>query len=88
MPSCARGRRVHTGVEGAALQSLLPTKEGDEEGDEQSTSVYDGRGLTAFEMKVDIQQSTVGGMPPDLSRKARSRRCIRQNGKSGGRRKK
>ena len=36
---------MHTGVEGAALQSLLPTtKGGDEEDDQESTSVCDGGG--------------------------------------------
>ena len=43
MSSCTRIRRVHTGVEGAALQSLLPTtRGGDQDGDEGSTSVCDG----------------------------------------------
>ena len=38
MSSRTRSRRVHTGVEGAALQSFLTTtKKGDEEGDEKST---------------------------------------------------
>ena len=62
MPSRTRSRRVNTGVEGAALQSfLLTTKEGDEE----STSVCDGGGPMALQVKVDIQQSIVGDMLPE-----------------------
>ena len=60
MLSRTRSRRVHTDVEGAALQSLLPATEGgDEEGDE-STSVCNGGGPMPFQVKVDIQQSTAG----------------------------
>ena len=66
MSSRTRSQRVHTGVEGAALQSLLRlTKGGDEEGDEGSTSVYDGGGPKALQMKVDTQQSIVGDIPPE-----------------------
>ena len=47
--SCTRSRRVHTDVEGAALQSHLPaTKGGEEEGDEESVSVFDGGGPMAL----------------------------------------
>ena len=54
------------GVEETALQSLLPaTKGGDEEGDEESTSVCDGGGPMALQVKVDIQQSIAGDMPPE-----------------------
>ena len=45
---------MHTGVEGAALQSLLPaTKGGDEEGDGESASVCDGGGPMALQIRVE-----------------------------------
>ena len=55
---------MHTGVEGEALQSFLPTtKGGDEEGDEENTSVFDSGGPMALQVKVDIQQSIAGERP-------------------------
>ena len=57
---------MHTGVERAALQSLLQAaKGGDEEGEEESTSVCDSGGRMALQVKVDIQQSVAGGMPSE-----------------------
>ena len=53
---------MHVGVEGAAPQSSLPTNE---KGDEESTSVCDGGGPMALQVKVDIQQSIAGDMSPE-----------------------
>ena len=58
---------MQTGVEGTALQNILPpkTKGGDEESDEESTLVCDGGGPMALQVKMDIQQSIAGDMPPE-----------------------
>ena len=56
---------MHTGVEGAAPLSFLPTIEvGDEEGDEESASVCNGDGLMALQLKVEISESIAGDMSP------------------------
>ena len=65
MSSRTRIRRVHTSVEGAALQSFLPTiKEVDEEGGEASVSVCNGGGSMALEVKV-VPKPIAGDMPPE-----------------------
>ena len=57
---------MHTGVEGEALQSFLPTIKGiDEEGDEESVPMCDGGGPMALQVKVDIPKPVVEGMPPE-----------------------
>ena len=51
-------RRVHAGVKGAAPQSFLPTNE---EGDEESVSMYDG-GTMIFQRKVELPEPIARGM--------------------------
>ena len=54
---------MHTGVEGAAPQSILPMIEDvDEKGDEGSTSKYDGGGSMLLQRKVEIPEPIARGM--------------------------
>ena len=77
-----RTRRVHTGVEGATLQSFLPTiKEVNERGKEESVSVCDGGGPMALQV-VDTPEPITGDTC-HWNRESGSRRRTRRNGKSG-----
>ena len=65
MSSFTRSQRVHTGVEGAALQFFLSTIKGvDEEGDKESMSVCDGGGPMTLQMKVKLKL-IAEEMPPE-----------------------
>ena len=56
---------MHTGVEGGALQSFLPTtKEGDDKGDEESASMCDSGGPMALQVKGFVQEPIAGDMLP------------------------
>lgn len=69
LSSRTRRRRVHTGVEEAALQSFLPAvgevDEVDEEDDENNDlACYVGDAMT-MQATFDIPEPTVGYMTPD-----------------------
>ena len=53
---------MHAGVEGAAPQGSLPTNE---EGDEESVSMYDGGGTMIFQRKVELPEPIARAMSPE-----------------------
>ena len=83
MSSRLWSRRVHTGVEGTALQRFLPTiKEFGGEGDEESASVCDNGGSMTLEMKVEVPEPREGDRSPEQT--TGSSRLTRWRWKSGG----
>ena len=83
MSSRTWSQRVHTGVEGAAPQRFpLTLKEGDKEINERNTSVCDGEGSFALQVKVGIPKPIAEGISPE--QKTGSSRWTHWRRKSGG----